>query len=485
MEAIYTRQFLAGEWIEGASTQTITNYNPYTGEKIHEIKGASLDDLDQAYRAAKNAQKEWEQTLPAQKQEVLEKAAALLAERKDEVIERLVNEAGSSIIKASIEWGATLQTIKVAATFPLRMEGKILPSNIPGKENRIYRSAKGVIGVISPFNFPLVLAMRSVAPALATGNAVVLKCSSDAPITSGLLIAELFEEAGLPKGVLNVVVGKAAEIGDAFVTHPIPKLISFTGSTEVGRHIAQLAARELKETALELGGNNVMIVLDDADIEKAAEKAAVGKFLHQGQICMALNRIIVDASIYDSFVEVFKEKVSQLQTGNPAEPATLIGPLINYKQIGRIQQLVKESVAQGAVKVLEGHVQGNLMSPTILSEVTNDMPVAKEEIFGPIAPIIKAKDEAEAIAIANDSPYGLSGSIFTGSLHRGVQVAKQIDTGMIHVNDQPVNEEAHISFGGEKDSGIGRFGGEWVLDKFTTVKWISIQEKERVYPFWG
>ncbi|WP_371752607.1 aldehyde dehydrogenase family protein [Ferviditalea candida] len=481
----YTKQFIAGEWVTGSGNDTIANKDPFTGEVINEIPTASKQDLDRAYQAAKEAQKEWARTLPAQKQEVLEKAAAIFAERKDEIVELLVKEGGSTLIKADIEWGATLQTMKVAATFPLRMEGKILPSNIPGKENRVYRSPKGVIGVIAPFNFPLVLSMRSVAPAIATGNAVVLKAASETPITSGLLIAEIFEEAGLPKGVFNVIAGKASEIGDDFVVHPVPKLISFTGSTEAGRHIAQLAGGMLKETALELGGNNVMIVLDDADIEKAAEKAAVGKFLHSGQICMALNRIIVDAGIYDRFVQVFKQKVSQLQVGNPTQFPTLIGPVINSESIKRIQKEVEESVNLGANQIMGGEVNGNVMSPVILTDVKNDMPVAKNEVFGPVASILKAGNEEEAIKMANDSPYGLSGSVYTGNLHRGVEVAKQIETGMIHVNDQPVNEEAHVSFGGEKDSGLGRFGGEWVIDKFTTVKWISIQNEERVYPFWG
>ncbi len=480
----YEQQFIAGEWVTGSSDHKIVNTNPYSGETIGEIQAASYNDLDKAYKTAQLVQKEWANTLPSQKQEILEKAAALFIERKDEVIKLLADEAGSTMAKANIEWGATVQTLKYASTFPLRMEGKILPSNVPGKENRIYRSAKGVIGVIGPFNFPLILAIRSVAPALATGNAVVLKPSSDTPITSGLLIAEIFEEAGLPKGVLSVVVGKGSEIGDEFVQHPVPKLISFTGSTEVGRRIAQLAAAQLKDTALELGGNNAIIVLDDADIEKAAEIAAVGKFLHQGQICMALNRIIVDESIHDEFVEVFKDKVSQLQVGDPSIGQTVVGPLISTKEIERIQKDVEESIKLGAQKILGGEVKGNVMHPIILTNVQNNMPIATNEIFGPVAPIIKVKGQEEAIRIANDSPYGLSGSVYTGNIHRGVQVAKQIETGMIHINDQSVNEEAHVSFGGEKASGLGRFGGEWVLDKFTTVKWISVQEEERTYPFW-
>lgn len=481
----YTNQFINGEWTQGSSEKTIKNINPFSGETINEFRSADEGDLDKAYLAAEKAQKEWADTLPQKKQEIMDNVAKALLERKDEIIDLLVHESGSTKVKAEVEWAATLRIVKEAGTFPYRMEGKILPSNIPGKENRVYRTAKGVIGVIGPWNFPLHLAMRSVAPALATGNTVVIKPASEAPITSGFLIGELFENAGAPKGTVNVVAGRGSEIGDAFIEHRVPKLISFTGSTEVGRHIGELAGKHLKDTALELGGNNVMLVLADADLEKAAESAAFGKFLHQGQICMALNRIIVVESVHDEFVELFKQKVGQLQAGDPSDPKTAVGPLINSDQIERIQSDLEDSLKAGAEKVAGGDVNGNVMEPVILTHVTNDMPIAKNEIFGPVAPILKAKDEAHAIELANGSPYGLSGSVFTKDLHRGVTVAKQIETGMIHVNDQSVNDEAHVAFGGEKDSGLGRFGGEWALDKFTTVKWIGVQEKDRSYPFFS
>ncbi|WP_222619099.1 aldehyde dehydrogenase family protein [Ornithinibacillus hominis] len=479
----YTRQFIAGEWVEGSSNSVVTNTNPYNNEVINEIKGASKEDLDRAFKSAKEAQQEWEAKLPDEKRTILEKAAQIFIERKEEVIDWLVKESGSTRIKAEIEWGGTVATLKEAASFPYRVTGSILPSNVPGKENRIYRSAKGVVTVICPWNFPLVLTMRSVAPAIATGNSVVLKPASSTPITSGFLIADILEQAGLPKGVLSVVVGKGSEIGDDIVEHPISKLVSFTGSTEVGRRIGEIAGRTLKDVALELGGNNVLIVLNDADIERAAEAAAFGAYLHQGQICMSLNRVVVDASIYDNFVEVFKEKVSQLKAGDPSDPETAIGPLINQSEVKRILKEIENSEAKGAKVVIGGQAEGNVLYPTILKDVTNDMPVAQNEMFGPVSSVIKAKDEQDAIRIANDSPYGLSGAVFSGDIHHGVKVAKQIETGMIHVNDQSVNEEAHVAFGGEKGSGVGRFGGEWAIEKFTTVKWISVQEEERFYPF--
>ncbi|WP_165998810.1 aldehyde dehydrogenase family protein [Bacillus sp. Cs-700] len=483
MANTYTKQYINGEWVTGSSDKTVTNFNPFSGEEIFTLNSASEEDLDKAYKTAKEAQKSWAQTTPGKRQQILDKVAALMTERKEEIVDWLVKESGSTKIKANVEWAAATRVVKESASFPYRMKGQIAPSDTPGKENRIYKSAKGVIGVIGPWNFPLHLSMRSVAPAIATGNTVVLKPASETPVTAGFLIAELFEEAGLPKGVLNVVAGRGSEIGDAFVTHPIPKLISFTGSTEVGQHIGELAGKNIKETALELGGNNVFIVLDDADIDQAAESAAFGKFLHQGQICMAINRIIVHESIHDKFVEAFKEKVASLQVGDPSDAKTAVGPLINKDAVERIQESLNTSLEQGAEKILGGEVEGNVMHPVILTNVTNDMPIAKDEIFGAVAPIIKFSTVDEAIEIANGSPYGLSGSVHSCDLNRGVQVAHQIETGMVHINDQPVNDEAHMAFGGEKESGLGRFGGEWALDKFTTVKWISVQQERRQYPF--
>lgn len=478
----FTRQFINGQWREGASTSTISNYNPYTGEELMTIQGANQADLDDAYLAAQQAQVIWEATPLAEKKLRFERLVEVLQEKRADIIQWLIQESGSTRIKATAEFESSVKMVKESASFLTRITGQILPSYVPNKENRVYRTAKGVVGVIGPWNFPFLLSMRSIAPAIATGNSVVIKPASDTPVTSGLLFGDIFEAAGFPAGLVNVIVGRGSEIGDAFVSHPIPSLISFTGSTEVGRRIGEIAGGNLKDVALELGGNNAMVVLKDADIERAAKAATFGKFMHQGQICMALNRIIVDAEIYDAFVEKFVAIVKTLRTGDPADPQTFIGPLINKQQIDRIQQDVQASIAQGATIALDGPVNNLLMPPVVLTNVTNDMPIAKNEIFGPVACIIKAQDEAHAIDIANDSPYGLSGSVFTADVHHGVEVGKKIKTGMIHINDQSVNDEAHVSFGGEKESGIGRFNGEWAIDKFTTTKWIGVQNGYREYP---
>ncbi|WJE16112.1 aldehyde dehydrogenase family protein [Halobacillus sp. ACCC02827] len=479
----FTKQFINGRWKNGSSDKFVENINPYTEQSIASIPSANEEDLNEAYEAAYQAQKYWMNTTPREKRGYFDRLLEVVQDRKGEIVDWLVKESGSTMVKAEVEFQATVGIIRESATFPNRMAGQILPSNTPGKENRIYRSPKGVIGVIGPWNFPLHLAVRSIAPALATGNTVVVKPASDAPATSGLLIADLFEEAGFPEGVINVVVGRGSEIGDAFVTHPYAKLISFTGSTEVGSHIGELAGKHIKDTALELGGNNAMIILEDADIDRAVQAATFGKFLHQGQICMSLNRIIVHERVHDEFVEKFKQKVESLKVGDPGEKDTVVGPLINRDAVERIQKDMNASVEQGAEILTGGKAEGNVFHPTILTGVTNDMPIAQNEVFGAVGAVIKASSEEEAIEIANGSPYGLSGSVFTTDIHRGVEVAKQIETGMIHINDQSVNDEAHVAFGGEKESGLGRFNGEWALDKFTTVKWIGVMNGYREYPF--
>ncbi|WPP39624.1 aldehyde dehydrogenase family protein [Paenibacillus hunanensis] len=479
--AKWSKQYIAGEWVEGTSDKTVKNVNPYSGELLVEMKASSEDDLDRAYRTAEKAGKEWAKTPLATRAQVMYKAVAQLDERKDEVIELLIAESGSTRIKAEREWAAARRVVEESASFPYRMKGEIIGSDIPGKENRVVREPKGVIGMIGPWNFPLHLCLRSVAPALALGNGVVIKPASDTPITAGLLIADIFEKAGLPKGVLSVVSGSGSEIGDAFVKHPTPKLVSFTGSTEVGRGIGKLAGEHLKDVALELGGNNAMIVLDDADLDRAVEAAVFGKFFHQGQICMALNRIIIDESIYDAFTEKFVATVKKLPYGDPSLKETFVGPLIHEKEVERLLEVIEKAQQSGAKLQYGGKAEGNVLQPTVLSEVKPDSDAAQNELFGPVALLIRAKDEQDAIRIMNNSDYGLSGSVFTTNLERGYDVAQQMETGMIHVNDQSVNDEAHVMFGGEKASGVGRFGGEWAIDKFTRTRWISIQKPYREF----
>lgn len=479
----WDKQFIGGQWREGNGERIYEDKNPFNEETLATIRLANTADIDEAYQSAKKAQKEWEQVNAYQKVAVMEKAVELVKERKEELVQILIAENGASHIKANLEVEAAIGIMKEASTFPLRMHGQIMPSVIPGKENRVYHNPAGVVGIISPFNFPFHLTMRSLAPALAAGNGVVIKPDMQTMISGGLFMGKLFEDAGIPKGLLNITVCSSSEIKDAFVEHPIPQIISFTGSTPVGRHIGELCGRHLKRVALELGGNNAMIVLKDADVERAANSAAFGKFLNAGQICMSLNRIIVERPVYEEFLTKLVEKASRIKYGNPADEDVVVGPLINHKQVDRIQDLIDRSIQQGAKYALQGEVEGNVFAPTVLTDVTNDMPIAQEEIFGPAVGVIVVEDEEEAIKVANDSEYGLSGAVHAGSIEHGVEVSKQIVTGMIHVNDQGVNDEPIVAFGGEKASGLGRYGGEWALHEFTTTKWISVQTEEREYPF--
>ncbi|MBX7483002.1 aldehyde dehydrogenase family protein [Qipengyuania qiaonensis] len=478
-------QYIGGKWRKGASGKIGENTDPFTGDKLGAIPLASKEDLDEAYAAAAKAQPAWAALPPAERAAVMERAVGIFDARHEEITHWLIREAGSTRIKAEVEWSSARAITVEAATFPHRIEGRILASDIPGKESRVYRKPLGVIGVISPWNFPLHLSQRSVAPALALGNAVVLKPASDTPVTGGQLIAKIFEEAGLPAGVLSVVIGAGSDIGDAFVEHAVPRMISFTGSTPVGKGIGTTAAGgdHLKRVALELGGNNAFVVLDDANVDGAVKAAIFGKFLHQGQICMAINRIIVDASLYDEFVDKFTTHAKTLKYGNPANADTAIGPIINAKQLEGIKDKIANAQKEGATMALGGEAEGNVLPPHVFTDVTPEMEIAREEVFGPAVSILKARDEAHALELANASLFGLSGAVHSGDSARGVAFARRMITGMTHVNDQSVNDEANAPFGGERNSGLGRFNGDWAIEEFTTDHWITVQHSPRDYPF--
>lgn len=477
--------FIAGEWRDGSSGQRAEDANPYNGDVLATHTLANRDDVDEAYAAATVAQRSWAETLPAERAGMLERAVRIFDERHDELIDWCQRESGSIRAKAEFEVGAARNITAEAASFPYRMDGDIFASDTPAKENRVYRQPLGVVGVISPWNFPMNLSNRSVATALAVGNAVVLKPASDTPITGGLLLAKIYEEAGLPSGVLSVLIGRGSEIGDYFVEHPAPKLISFTGSTAVGRGIGAktTGGAHLKRVALELGGNCPLVVLDDADVDQAVDIAIAGRFLHQGQICMSTNRIIVDAHIIDEFTEKFVARARELTCGDPLDPATNIGPIINKSQLDGLLRKIERAKEQGATVALEGEARGQVLPPHVFTHVDPESDLALEESFGPIVPIIEAQDEDEALALANMSDYGLSSAVCTRDVERGVRFALQVDAGMTHVNDMSVADEQHVPFGGEKNSGLGRFNGRWILEEMTRTHWISVQHAPHPYPF--
>ncbi|WP_432696676.1 aldehyde dehydrogenase family protein [Marinobacterium sp. YM272] len=478
-------QPLAGDWRNGSSGRVLTVTNPYNSESLLEIPLANRADLDAAFVKASEAQHAWAALPAGERAQVLYNAVQIFDQRRDEIIDWLIRESGSTRLKASIEWGAARAITLEAASMPNRVHGRILESSVASKESRVYRRPLGVVGVISPWNFPLHLTQRSIAPALALGNAVVVKPASDTPVSGGLLLARIFEEAGLPAGLFSVVVGSGSEIGDAFVEHPVPALISFTGSTEVGRNIGRIASGgdTLKHVALELGGNSPFVVLADADLEQAVNAAVFGKFLHNGQICMAINRIIVEEPLYAQFCERFAARVRELSVGDPDRIDTAIGPVINQRQLEGLITKIEKAQAEGARLLVSGEAQGNLLPPHVFADVTPDMDIAFNEIFGPLVGIQCAADEAHALSLANQSDYGLSSAVFTSSLERGTRFALGIRAGMTHINDIPVNDDANAPFGGEKNSGVGRFNGDWAIDEFTTDHWITLQHEQRHYPF--
>lgn len=478
-------QLLTGEWREGSGENSRPVVNPYSGETLLSIRSATTGDLDATYQKAAEAQKAWADTPPAERSALMLRVVSIFDKRKEEIIDWLIQESGSTRLKATIEWSSARAITLEAASMPARAHGATMGSDIPGKENLVYRKPLGVVGVISPWNFPLHLSQRSVAPAIALGNAVVIKPASDTPVTGGLLLGRIFEEAGLPAGVLGVVIGPGSAIGDDFVSHSIPSLISFTGSTPVGKNIGKIATggRYLKKVALELGGNSPFVVLDDADVEQAVKAAVFGKFLHQGQICMAINRIIVDTTIYDRFVDKFVAHVRTLKVGNPDLMETSIGPIINKSQLEGLQRKIAKAKEQGAKVLLEGEIRGQMVPPYVFGDVTPDMDLSAGEIFGPLVGIQKARDEQHALELANGTEFGLSSAVFSGDPDRGLKFARKIRAGMAHVNDMPVNDEAHMPFGGEKNSGLGRFNGDWAIEEFSTVQWVSVQRSPRQYPF--
>ncbi|QIC75959.1 aldehyde dehydrogenase family protein [Acinetobacter indicus] len=470
------QQFIAGEWIKGTSTRILDNLNPYTQESILKLQGASIVDVDSAYVAALEYAAKWADSSAEARKNLLLRVIEIIQARREEIIDWLIQESGSTRLKANIEVDAAIGILKESSTFPERMLSQQLPSPDPTRQSYAVRKPLGVVAVISPWNFPFHLSMRSVAAALALGNTVVLKPASDTPITGGLLLAKLFEEAGAPMGSLSVLAGAGSEIGDYFVEHEVPKLISFTGSTEVGKRVGQLAVSSpnLKRLALELGGNAPLVVLDDADLDLAVELAVMGRFLHQGQICMSTNRIIVDAKVHDSFVGKLVERSKSIPFGDPNDEATVIGPIINRDQVQKIQHIIQQGQEAGATLVLQGATRGHVIPPHIFIDVDPASSLAQEESFGPVLPVIKAQNEAEALMLANATRFGLSSAVCSANIERAKAFALKIDAGMTHINAITVADYPNAPFGGEKNSGLGRFNGQWVLEEFCRTHWLTL-----------
>lgn len=479
----FNKSFINGEWTEGLSDRSYDIKNPYDNTLITSVRLATGKQLEETFVVAKRAQKEWAKSTVDERKAVLQRAVEYLKENRDEIASVLSRETGGSVLKGNVELHLTLEFLEESIKYAGEVNTIREVPEVNGKLNHIHRLPLGVIASISPFNFPMNLSMRTIAPAIALGNSVVHKPDIQVGLSGGVIIAKAFEHAGLPKGVLNVIMTDIDEIGDGMLDNPHSKLISFTGSTAVGRHIGEIAGRNLKRVALELGGNSPFVVLADAEVDRAVEAAIFGKFIHQGQICMIINRLIIHKDKHDEFVQKFVEKARALPYGDTSDPKTVIGPLVNERQMEKALNFVKEAKQEGVTVALEGKQVGNVLTPFVFTNVDNASRLAQSELFAPIALIIKAETDEEAIELANDTEHGLSSAIFTSDLERGEELALQIDAGMTHINDQTVNDAPNIPFGGNKASGLGRFGNPWIVDEFTVTKWVSVQTIYRKFPF--
>lgn len=473
--------FIDGQWVDAKSGETFDDFNPFNGELYAKVAKAGLEDAERAMAAAYAARKGWASTPAIDRAKILNKAAQLLEAKTQEIADVLIQEGGGSVGKAMFEIFQTVDLIETAAADGKRIMGETFHYD-PTKLSMTMRRPRGTVLAISPWNFPLVLSMYKVAYGLATGNTVVLKPASESPVI-GLKIGELFEEAGLPAGALNVLTGPGSVLGDALIDSPHCSFVAITGETVTGRHVAQRAAAQLKPYSLELGGKNPLIVLADADIEYAVKSAAFSAYLHQGEICMSTDRIIVEKPIVEAFSQGLAELASHLPVGDPSQPTTFIGPVINDEQIKKIDGHVKEAVAKGAKLLTGGKYEGRLYEPTLLADVTPDMNIYYEETFGPVASIIAVDNVEEALKVANDTTYGLSAGAITKDLEKAIYLGEGLEAGMVHINDGSVDADACCPFGGCKGSGHGREGGHYSVEELTELKWLTIQKTKRQLPF--
>lgn len=479
-ESIWTGKALAGEWtvLTGGQIEVL---EPATSQPIGRVARASSNDVRASAARARHAQKGWAAMPYAERAKVFRKAAELLEVHRGEFATWIIRETGGIPPKAMFEIDSVLHHCHEAAAMLTQPRGLVLPS-LDGVTSLARRLPHGVVGVISPFNFPFLLTSRAVLPALATGNAVVLKPDPRTPISGGVLLAVLLEAAGLPQGVLHMLPGDA-EAGEALVTDPDVAMISFTGSTAVGRRVGELAGRHLKKVALELGGKNALIILDDADLDLAISGGAWASWLHQGQICMSAGRHLVHKDLVETYARRMADKAKDLPVGNPHLDPVAIGPLISAKQVAHVDRIVQASIGMGARLLAGGTFSGQFYRPTVLAGVTPEMAVFREEIFGPVVSITAFGSDAEAIVLANDTEYGLAAAVHTRNIGRGMAMAEQLRVGLCHVNDQTVNDDGTMPMGGRGASGNGsRHGGPANWDEFTQWQWTTVRNTAPAYP---
>lgn len=475
--------------INGAETAAISGArferrDPFTGEVATSAAAAGLADVDAAVAAAAAAFEGWSKTAPSVRRDLLLKAADIMDAKAPDFTKLMICETGATGPWSGFNVMLGASMLREAASMTTQITGEVIPANKPGTLAMAVRQAAGVCVGIAPWNAPVILGVRAVAMALACGNTVVLKASELCPGTHQLIGACLIE-AGLPAGAINVLTndpGDAASVVEALIAHPDVRRINFTGSTRVGRIIAKLAAEHLKPVLLELGGKAPLIVLEDAEIDAAVNAAVFGAFMHQGQICMSTERLIVHNDVADEFVEKFAARAASLPAGDPRGKVVL-GSLIGLEAAEKMDALIADATAKGAKICAGGKRDGTVVQATVIDNVTPDMRIYSEESFGPVKPVIRVADAAEAVRIANDTQYGLAAAVFTRDIQRGLEVAAQIQSGICHINGPTLGDEAQMPFGGMKASGYGRFGGKAAIAEFTDLRWITIEDPAQHYPF--
>jgi acyl-CoA reductase-like NAD-dependent aldehyde dehydrogenase len=458
--------------------------SPITDEPASSAPAMTVGEVRAIAAKAALAFPVWAAVGPNGRRAVLNKAAAALEARKEEFVKAMMGEIGATAGWAMFNLMLATSMTREAAALTTQISGEVIPSDKPGCLAMALREPVGVILGIAPWNAPIILGVRAIVTALACGNAVILKASEICPRTHELII-EAFVEAGFPEGVVNVVTNApkdAADIVGALIDHPAVKRINFTGSTAVGRLIATRCAQQLKPCLLELGGKAPLIVLEDADLDEAVKAAAFGAFMNQGQICMSTERIIVIESVAPDFIKRFAAKAKSMATGDPREGKAPLGAVVDKKTVSHVNALIDDAIAKGAQMIAGGKADSVLMPATVMDGVTSAMKIYREESFGPVVAVIRAKDEAEAIRLANDSEYGLSAAVFTRDTVRGLRVARQVRSGMCHVNGPTVHDEAQMPFGGVGASGYGRFGGKAGIDQFTELRWITVETLPGHFP---
>jgi benzaldehyde dehydrogenase (NAD) len=478
--ATWSGQVYSGGWVRASREAAVIE--PATGAELGRTGLAGPAEVGRAAGLAAAAQPGWAARPYTERAAVLRRAAEIWLAHAAEIEDWNIRESGKVGPAAQFETHVATQEIIEAATLPSRPLGEVIPSEQP-RLSFVERVPAGVVGVIAPFNFPQILSVRSVAPALALGNAVVLKPDPRTAVSGGVTLARVFEEAGLPDGLLHVLPG-GVDAGEALIAEPLVRIISFTGSTAAGRRVGELAARHLKRAHLELGGNSALIVLDDVDLDRAVSAGAWGSFLHQGQICMTTGRHLVHEAVYDEYVARLADKAGQLPVGDPATGQVALGPVIDERQRDKIHALVTGTVQAGGRLAAGGTYEGLFYRPTVLADVAPAMPAYASEVFGPVAPVVRFSTADEAAKLAGDSEYGLSLGILTADVMRGLDLARRIPTGIVHINDQTVDDEPTAPFGGLLDSGTGsRFGGSANLDAFTETRWVTMRGDITPYPF--